>query len=324
MKRRLVPIYSVLAIAIVLLAVLVPSCGGGGGTGTIVVQATLCGQTWPGAVNYTLTPTGGAPVSGTAVPTTHSNMTATSWTCAYVAGGPGGAFPNPIQPSQTQVLAADDSITFTLDFELEQDAAIEFLGWSQNGDLLQGPISEIYAIPCNIIDSHFKQWVDGCEGYNVTMNETSWFKITQTAGTPGVVVYVVDDWCALNKTPAPSQKVFQVSTLDGVPKQKGENVTLTPQITTTLDVHTQWKLVKGANYTKLINWFGIWTIAYEPQLHPCVLFELILPSAGMPGDLYQFTIQTGADVAIVGDTDVNPGNNNATSAPAMLTVDLRP
>jgi hypothetical protein len=317
MKKSLISVYSVLVIAIVLLAALVPGCGGGVTTGTIYVKATLCGSPWQGAVSYTLTPTSGTPISGTAVDATHTGAAAGTWACAYVSGGPAGAFLNSIKPSASQTLAANGTITFILDFELNQDAAIEFSAWSENGDILQGPVSEITAEPCFMIDSHFKQWVNGCEGYNVTMNETSWLKITQIVGPPGVVVYVVNDPCAVNKTPQPIQKVSQVPTFDGVPTSKGLNVTLTPGITTMLDVHTQWQLVKDVNYTKSIDWFGIWLVEYVPDLHPCVLFELLLP---VPAAQYIFTIQTGADVAIVGDTDVNDQNNHAQSGNVTLTI----
>ena len=326
MKKRLIPMYSILAIAIVLLAAFVPSCTGEGETtGTIIVKATLCGNAWPtqgtGAVNYTLTPTGGSPISGTAVPTTHSNMTPASWTCAYVAGGPAGAFLN--NPSASQTLVAGGTITFTFDFELNQDAAIKFLWWSVNGAPRE-QTSEIIAVPCMIIDSHFKQWVNGCEGYNVTMDEASWLTITQTAGPPATIV-VVGDSCAVNKTPDPRQKVFKTVSVDNVTREKGYNVTLNPQgPSTLLDVHTQWDLVKGTNYTKLINWFGISLGMIEPGAHPCVLFELVLPHAGGPGDLYQFTLVTSADVALVGDTDVDPSNNHDMSMPPLtLVVDLR-
>jgi hypothetical protein len=313
-KKRLIPIYSVLVVAIILLAAFVPSCGPS--TGTIEVKATLCGVPWQGAVNYTLTLSGGtSPVTGGVVPTTHSSMTPGTWTCAYDAGGPAGAFLKSIKPLASQSLVAGGTITFTLDFELNQDAVIEFTTWTVSGQPWQG--SEILAEPCMVIDSHFRQWVNGCEGYNVTMNETSWLKITQIAGPGPVVIYVVDDPCAVNKTPAPREKVSQVPTFDGVPTSKGQNITLVTQTTTTLDVHTQWKLVKCVNYTKNINWFGIWVGAYEPGLHPCVLFELIVP---LPGQMYQFTIQTGADVAIVGDTDVDPGNNHAESGTVTLTI----
>jgi hypothetical protein len=244
-----------------------------------------------------------------------------TWTCAYVSGGPGGAyFLN--NPSTGQSLIAGGTITFTFDFELNQDAAIKFWAWSQNGVPLQGPVTQIEAMPCMIIDAHFNQWVKGCDGYNVTMNEASWLTITQMVGPPGVVVYVVDDPCAVNKTPAPRQKVSQTASVDNVTRLKGYNVTLQLQTPTLLDVHTQWQLVKGVNYTKSINWFGIWVNAYEPGLHPCVLFELILPPG--PAVQYIFQIQTSADVTLVGDTDVDPGNNHDMSAPIMLIVNAGP
>jgi hypothetical protein len=246
-------------------------------------------------------------------------MTATTWTCAYVAGGPGGAFLNSIKPSASQSLVAGGTITFTFDFELNQDAAIKFSVWSVNGVPFQGPVTQIEAIPCMIIDAHFKQWVKGCDGYNVTMNEASWLTIQQIQGPGPVMIVVVDDPCAVNKTPAPRDKVSQTASVDNVTRLKGYNVTLTLQgPPTLLDVHTQWELVKGTNYTKLINWFGISKVPYEPGVHPCVLFELVLP----PGPLaqYVFQLQTSADVALVGDTDIDPDNNHDMSDPIILIV----
>ena len=299
-------------VLVVLLAALAPSCGPT--TGTIVVKATSCGVPWQGAVNYTLTPTTGAPVSGTTVPFTHSGVAASTWTCAYVSGGPGGAyFLN--NPSAGQSLIAGGTITFTFDFELKQDAAIQWLTWTQDGQVL--PTSELETMPCHIIDAHFKQWVKGCDGYNVTMNETSVLMIQMLAGPAPAMVVVVDDWCAVNKTPAPRQKVSQVPSINHQPVIKGANTTLLPGgPPATLDVNTQWQLVKGTNYTKAINWFGISKIVIEPLAHPCVLFELVLP---MPGQ-YTFQLQTSAEVALVGDTDVNPANNSTMSTPLLLTV----
>jgi len=319
MRRRLIPIYSVLVVAIVLLGAFVPSCTPTPTTGTVVVQATLCGTPWQGAVNYTLTLAGGtSPVSGTGVPTTHGNMTAGTWTCAYNAGGPAGAFLNSIQPSASQSLVAGGTITFTFDFELNQDAAIKFENWSLNGELQQGPISVIEAMPCMIIDTHFKQWVKGCDGYNVTMNESSWLMITANPANPApATIVVVDDWCALNKTPDPRQKVSQRVSVDNVTREKGYTAPLIPGgPPVLLDAHTQWDLVKGTNYTKLINWFGISLVVIQPGAHPCVLFELVLPAPG----IYQFMLQASADVALVGATDVDPLNNMASSVPILLVV----
>jgi hypothetical protein len=218
-------------------------------------------------------------------------------------------------------LAAGATITFTLDFELNQDAAIQFWAWSQNGDpLLQQP-SEIIAVPCQIIDAHFKQWIDGCTGYNVTMNETSWLNITQIAGPQGppVMIYVVDDWCALNKTPQPRQKVSQNCTINGDPAHKGMSIPIMfPGPPVSLDVHTVWKLVKGTNYTKAINWFGISVV--EPMPHECVLFELVVPGPGQ----YVFQLAGSAGVALVGATDVDTRNNYDESPmpPLILTVNV--
>jgi hypothetical protein len=316
MTKRLLAIYVIL---IVLLAAMVPSCtggGGGGGTGTIYVKATLCGSLWQGAVNYTLKSTGGWPFNGTTVPASFSVGTGT-FTCANVSGGPAGAFLNSITPSATQTLSKDGTITFTLDFELNQDAGIQWLNWTVNGEPWQSP--EIVTSPCNIIDAHFMQWVDGCVGYNVTLNETSWLSITQIGGPPGVVVYVVNDLCAVNKTPDPPQKVYQVPSINNLLVPKGANTTLTFNVTTLLDVRTKWQLVKCVNYTNAINWFGICVGAYEPGLHPCVQFELILPVTKAQ---YVFTLQATTDVALVGATDVDPGNNHDISGHLTLVVNV--
>jgi hypothetical protein len=318
MRKRLIPIYSLLAVAIVLLAVLVPSCGGT--TGTIEVKATLCGNPWQGAVNYTLTPTGGSPTSGTAVPTTHSSLDPGTWTCAYVAGGPIGAFLNSTRPSASQSLVAGGTITFTLDFELNQDAAIEFLNWTVDGIPVppEQPIN-VEVVPCQVIDVHFQQWVNGCPQRVVGANETSrlWVAYTPLEGPP-VTIYAVNDWCALNKTPEPPDKVSQVPSFNGTPVVKGANVTLNPQNNVILDAETAWQLAKETNYTKSINWLGISTVAMfeENGPHPCVLFELVVPGPGV----YVFTLIASAEVELVDDEDVNMDNNEATSPPVGLVV----
>jgi hypothetical protein len=315
MRKRLVPIYSVLVVAIVLLAVLVPSCGGPT-TGTVEVKATLCGVPWQGPVSYTLTLAGGtSPISGTSVPTNHSGVATGTWTCAYVSGGPAGAFLNSTRPSATQGLSANGIVTFTLDFELDQDAAIEWLTWTVDGVLAP---SSVIATPFHVIDVHFHQWVEGCEGYQVAVNETSWLKITQTMGPPAQIV-VVNDLCAVNKTvdqaPPPAKK-SQVPSFNGVPTEKGAYEYLAPDVALDLDVETAWDLVKGANYTKSIDWLGISVGAPAPN--QCVLFELVLPASGV----YQFTLVASAEVALVDDEDVDPNNNLAMSLALDLTVNV--
>jgi len=303
-------------VLVVLLAALAPSCGPT--TGTIVVKATICGAPWQGALNYTLTPTGGSATNGTAVPYTHSSMLPGTWTCAYVSGGPGGAyFLN--NPSASQTLVAGGTITFTFDFELKQDAAIQFLTWTVNGVPWQSP-AEVG--PCNVTDVHFLQWVKGCTGYNVTLNETDWLQIIASPANPfPVTIYVVNADCALNKTPTPQGvpaiKKSQVPSINNATVQVGANITLVPGMPAMLDAHTVWQLVKGTNYTKNINWLGISKMPFDPMHvpHPCVLFELVAP----PG-AYQFQLIASAHVDLVGATDVNMTNNDAMGPPLILTV----
>jgi hypothetical protein len=273
---------------------------------TIEVKATLCDIPWEGDVQYTLTESGGSPINGTEVPDSFT-VDCGNWTCAYVSGGPPGAYLESITPPSLQSVSEGGTITFTLNFELDQDAAIEFVTWTLSGEPVQG--SEIVAVPCQIVDVHFRQWVDGCQGYEVAVNETSLLTIMQIAGGPGVQIYVVDDWCALNKTPAPKNKWEQVPSFNGDPVEKGDLFPLLPQQGVTLDVETAWQLVKCLNYTKSINWLGISKFVEPPvEPHPCVLFELLLPAAG-PWP-YVFTLQASASVELVDDEDVNTQNNS--------------
>ena len=219
------------------------------------------------------------------------------------------------------------TITFTFDFELNQDAAIKWLTWTVNGNPLQGQPSQIEVGPCNVTDVHFQQWVNGCVGYNVTLNETDWLTIIASPANPfPVVIYVVNADCALNKTPPPqglpSVKKSQVPSINNATALVGANITLFPGMTGMLDVHTAWQLVKGTNYTKNINWLGISKAPFDPMHlpHPCVLFELVAP----PG-LYQFQLIASAHVDLVGATDVNMTNNDAMSPlPLILNVLVPP
>ncbi|MGA8850015.1 MAG: hypothetical protein WB564_09435 [Dehalococcoidia bacterium] len=281
---------------------------------TIVVKATLCGVDWTGNVNYTLTPGSGSVITGTNVSASFS-VDCGNWTCAYVSGGPAGANLESITPSTTQSVSGGNTITFTLNFELNEDAGIQFLTWTINGEPVQPGEHSGYV--CQIIDAHYQQWVDGCLARVVTINETSWLSITQIAPVqgPNAMVYVVNDWCAVNKTPTPLQKLSQVPSINDQTAQPGHNITLAINVTTRLDVETVWQLVKCTNYTKSINWFGISKAPFEPGMgHPCVLFELVLPGPGQ----YVFTLQTSALVALMGD--VNPQNNSTGWSPALTIV----
>jgi len=318
MSKRFLAICLSVVVAIVLLVVFLPSYAPTEEHGTIIVQATNCSAIYQGVVQYTLSGAG-SPINGNPVPATHSNVTCGSWSCGNVVP-PAGTFLQSITPSATQSVPGNGTITFTLNFEKNQDAGIDCIGWTWMGQPWQ--TSEMIVEECNWVDVHFLQWVLGCPGYNVTLNETSWLSINQTAGPPGVMIFVVDDPCALNKTTTPPGgptpvKVSQTPSINGTPVQKGMNITLIPGVPTLLDVGTIWQLVKQVDYEKSINWLGISLAPFVPPgQHPCVLFELVLP---IPAP-YTFTVQASAQVALVGDVDANPANNNATCPPLTLTV----
>ena len=326
MSKRFLAICLSIVAAIVLLAVFVPSCAPTEEEGTIIVQATNCSAPYQGPVQYTLTGAG-SPINGNSVPATHSGVKTGSWSCSNVIP-PAGTFLKSITPSATQTVSGNGTITFTLNFELEQDAGINCIGWTWNGTPVGQPGSPSYYIEdakvCNWIDVHFLQWVLGCQYYNVTVNETSWLNITQTGGPAPATIVVVNDPCALNKTPleqvALPVKASQVRTFNGTPVEVGMNTTLIPGVPTLLDVHTQWQLFKEIDYEKSINWLGISKLIEPVEPHPCVLFELVFP---VPGQ-YLFTLVASAEVALVDDVDVNPANNNATCPPLYLTVNVPP
>lgn len=291
-------------------------------TGTIQVKATICGISWEGTVQYTLTESGGSPINGTEVP---DSFTADcgNWTCASVSGGPPEAYLDSITPSAPQSVSADETITFTLNFELDQDAAIEFLAWAINGTPIHG--REYEAAPCQIIDVHFRQNVDGCSGYHVAVNETSRLTIRYDRyeglpPAPPVFVNVRNDLCAVVKMPLeqdlPLEKKSQVASFDGEPVEPGEELVIPFREEQKLDVEIAWELSKEIDYTKSINWFGISTWPFEPPGHECVLFELILPGRGV----YHFTLTASAEVKLADDEDVNPWNNHAESLRLSLIV----
>jgi hypothetical protein len=339
MGKRLYAIWSVVLVLVVSIAVLGPGCTGGTEQGTIEVKATLCGAPWPiqgtGAVDYTLTPGSGTAINGTKVPDSFT-VDAGTWDCDYVSGGPPSAFLESITPPSVTV-AAGETKTITLNFELEQDAWINFLEWTVNGDPWQYP-SPWEMWPCEILDVHFQQGVLGCPEYLAAVNETSRLVITYLgyAAQFGaeiippvqgqeVTLYVVNDDCAVNKTaeqmPKP-EKVSQKTTLEGVYIDPGEYIDLPWSIETEVDVETIWTLVKEVDYTKSINWFGIWVSEYVPDLHPCVLFELLVPP--IPG-YYVFDVSAEAEVALMDDEDVNSQNDKDTSpAPLQIWVWVAP
>ena len=144
MKKKIFSIWSVLLVLVVSLAVLVPGCNGDGAcTGDIEVRATLCDAIWEGDVVYKLTGPGAtAPkiINGTSVNATHSGEDCGNWTCEYVSGGPPDAYFVDITLDPTQEVTSGGTITFTLNFEEDQDAWIDFLYWTIDGVSLARPL----------------------------------------------------------------------------------------------------------------------------------------------------------------------------------------
>jgi hypothetical protein len=135
-KKRFFPICLVSVVLIALIALLVPSCTPTTQC-TIDVKAALDGSPWSGAVNYTLTPVSGSAITGTNVSASFSVACGT-WTCAYVSGGPAGAYLESITSSATQNVTGS-TITFTLNFKtttpttpntLQVNATLDGSPWS--------------------------------------------------------------------------------------------------------------------------------------------------------------------------------------------------
>jgi hypothetical protein len=329
MRKSFFAICSILLLLVVSIAVLGQGCEPTG-RGYIVVAATLCDEPWQGALNYTLT---GANSTITYSAVAYSfNVDPGTWTCEYVSGGPPGAHLESITPDPTQEVAADGLITFTLNFELDQDAGIEFAGWTIDGTPIEESGAEyeegvgwhvdleLWSSPIHTIDVHFKQWVDGCPERVVAVNETSWLQITQTEGPSAIEVRVANNLCAVDKEPPPGGRLAvknsQVTSFNGDPVEPPEWFYL-PDEPAVLDVETAWELEKCNNYTKSINWFSMSDImGFEPP--PCVLFHLVGPETSYPW--YEFTLIASAEVALVDDEDVNPGNNYAEGAPLTILL----
>ena len=322
MRKRFLAICSVLISAVVLVT-MVPGCDGGTCIGEIEVKATLCDAPWEGSVNYTLTGPGAtaAPITGTNVTALFDNVECGNWTCEYVSGGPDGVFLESITPSPTQEVTNGEVITFTLNFELGQDASIEFITWTIDGVPIEqwegdwnygeGYYYVVIQEWGHIIDVHYAQRVDGCEGKEVAVKETSELEI-HFADKMGEhiqpSVRVANNWCAVVKEPEPIEKVSQVPSFNGMPVEPGEPFDLPYCQNVTLDVETIWLLEKPVEYIKTINWLHIGECIEPPC---CALFELLVDVA--PGSANLFGMVSCAEVELMDDVDVNPENNRACS-----------
>jgi hypothetical protein len=83
-------------------------------TGNVLVNATLNGSPWSGAVSYMLS--GPFQSNDNQVPRTYSNVPVGNYTLTFMGGGPAGAALTSITPAPTQLLAIGRTIGFNLNF----------------------------------------------------------------------------------------------------------------------------------------------------------------------------------------------------------------
>jgi hypothetical protein len=308
MRKGLLAICSVLAVAIVLLAVLVPSCTPAPTTGTIEVKATLDGSPWTGAVNYTLIPASGSNITGNNV-TASFSVAPGSWNCTYVSGGPPAAYFVNITPSATQSVSAGGNITFTLNFvtfaAAPLDASITFISWSINGTRV--PPGTYTVGPNTTIDAEYAVHVSGAQGATVTVQETSWLLYHYTGGEQGMsrTLHAVNAWGAVSMNP-PATKLTQMTSVGGVDAPFCTLIQAWHCEPVMLDVKTTWKLVICNNYTKTINWLGI------PSPTNILFDDVTVPNVAA-----NFTLNTTWSCVDV-EGDVNPQNNCSTNTTALV------
>lgn len=306
MRKRLFPIYSVLVVAIVLLAALAPSCTPT--TGTIEVKATLDGVAWPssgtGAVNYTLTGPGTSPTGTDSVPKTFT-VDPGSWTCAHVSGGP-GTFVN-ITTSATQSVTAGNTTTFTLNFVTPPlDATIAFKSWTINGVEVLPGTHTLYS--GDWVDVEYTEHMYGPAG-NVTVHQTSWLKVHNIgyAGEvgPTILLHVRNDPGAVSMDP-PAIGSNQKCTVEGAPVSFCDEIPLPWCETVNLDVEIDWNLEICTTYTKTINWISF------PS--PAVLFDI------MPPLLVGQSLNLTSYACVYLDGDTNTQNDCTVDSPTLTIV----
>ena len=314
MRKRFLAICS---ISVVLIAILVPGCESAEEGGTIIVKATLCGAPWEGALNYKLTGPEGECIFGACdeapcvqpLGRCEDVECSEDWTCDPFSND--WAVFVDITPHQTQTVTSGDTVTFTLNFEKNQDASIEFLTWTINGEpVAPNTIEEPYEVYLgDVINVHYKPHVDGCEGEVVTVNETSellihWVDSYGEVDEP--YIHVANNWCAVVKEPEP-EKLSQRPSVNGEPVEYCQEFYLPYCENVTLDVETIWQLDTCTDYIKTINWLHIGECIEPPC---CTLFELM-------GEGYVFELESRASIELVEDMDVNPDNDHSWNNPAL-------
>jgi len=330
------------------------SCAGPSASATIGVNATFCGESWPGDLTYVLTCGVEDEVVGDTVPGSHS-VSPGEWTCEYDFGGPSGSILVDITPSANQTVAADGTITFTLNFEQGQDASIEFVGWTINGELV--PLQDSYDPDWYLIlpgfnatiGAVYQQQVAGCEGLEVSLDESDWLVVWEvhynaTAPEPYLEpwLHVANNWCAVNKMAdvegTISEKASQYTTFFDSPVEACSWFAfndeppyyLSPWVAVDgydfgsydphliLDAHTRWQLVKEVSYNKTVDWLNLTIYTDTGPWMDCILFDLVLFNSGCTDPVRLFVMSTEALVELVDDDDINTDNNWCDSAYKQL------
>jgi len=302
-NKKIFSIWSVLLVLIVSIAVVVPGCDGG--QGTIEAEATIDGSPWTGALDYTLTPASGSPISGTYVPGSHS-ADAGTWTCSYDGGGPDGATLVGIATSETQSLAEGGTITFTLNFEIpETDASITFVSWSIDGQQVDPGSYTVY--PPTTIDAEYDVFVAGNSSEWVTVNAT--FKLPKHfLGEANSQTWHVANAPGSVSTSPPAQDLTHQCTVNGVPHPICYSFDVFKCEPMFFDVIISFKVRKGTNYRTHINWLG-----YKGSGPEDILFDTDVVRAGVWGNS---NIVTSGCVLVEGDVDLTndcSGNSSTLS-----------
>ena len=306
MRKRL---FAICLVVVLLAASLALSCEPTE-KGTIEVKATLGGDPWGGALDYTLTPESGSPISGTSVDDSFS-ADAGTWTCAYVGGGPPDVDLIGIEPSETQELSAGGTITFTFEFgtsEEQVDASITWESWTIDGE--QVPPGHYTIYPPTIIDCEYEVVINGtyCESVNVTVS----LNLTYHYGGPGEF----KSWHVCNApgsvyTIPPGTIWSQNATVNGEVQEpcykfdavKCQNVTL--GVTFTQEAH------KGTTYKYKVNW-----LRYNASEADDAIFDNLLDwiefGAGIVGISDMVT-----SACVYVDGDVNPANDCCGDSPML-------
>ena len=360
MKKRFFSICSVLIAAIILVAV-VPGCTPTEPEeATINVNATLCGEVYTGAMAYTLSATGEDDQNGTTAGGSHT-VAPGEWTIE-VSFGPAGAYVLGIDPSDIETVAVDATLTFTVNFEAGQDAWVQFDTWLINGEPVdsfnfnfESPNIHVVITGVNAtIGARWIQGVYGCEGVDVTVNETATFIIgvvNMNEPTPlpplEAALHVANNVCAVEKTaelpavdavrngdqvawvylpgPTPLPGCTPIDPYYLVATNLSDAAELNLTYALVVDETQAWDLKKEVEYTKSVNWMTFGDTLLAPATEECVMFSMNFPTMTTPWPVACVLLAYNK-VELVGVEDVNPLNNEAPAGavPVPLLIAIAP